>query len=416
VAAGPILPGSTIGIIGGGQLGRMFTMEARRMGYRVIVLDPAADSPAAQLADQHIRAPLDDADAARELARLSDVITLEWESADAEVVRELAESTPVRPGAHVLSIAQHRVREKDAARALGLDTPNYRPVTSLDELRAALEDIGTPAILKTARGGYDGKGQWRIRTRAEAERSFADALSDAGQRNDGPHSEAQPSRGYSRTAGDPLEERTPPDLILEEMVDFRMETSVLCARSPNGEMAAFPISENLHRNGILDVTVVPARLPERVLREARRIGETLTEGLDVVGLLAVELFVTADDRLLVNEIAPRPHNSGHYSWEACSVSQFEQQLRAVCGLPLQVPTLLRPAAMANLLGEHLGTGDTQPGFAAALGVVDVAIHFYGKSQARPDRKMGHLTGLGDSVDEALDRVLEARGRLAARTG
>jgi 5-(carboxyamino)imidazole ribonucleotide synthase len=381
----PVLPGSTIGIVGGGQLGRMLALEARRMGYGVVVLDPSADTPAAQVADHAIQAPLDDVAAARELARRSDVVTLEWENADAGAVRALAELVAVRPGARVLEVAQHRVREKETARGLGLPTADYRAVATLAELREALREIGTPALLKTARGGYDGRGQWLLRASGEAERAFS-ALSQGST-----------------------------ELILESLVDFRMEASVLCARSPSGDLACFPIAENRHRNGILDLTVAPARLPDRVLREARHIGEAMAEGLDVVGLLAVELFIDHDDRVLVNEIAPRPHNSGHYTWEACDVSQFEQQLRAVCGLPLARPELLRPAAMANLLGEHVGEPDQLAAVVEALAVPGVSLHLYGKRQSRPGRKMGHLTALAADPEEALERALHARTLLSRRS-
>jgi 5-(carboxyamino)imidazole ribonucleotide synthase len=365
-----VLPGATIGVVGGGQLGRMFTMQARRMGYEVLVLDPDEDAPAAQVATGQIRAPLDDLDAARELARRSDVVTLEWENADRAALVAMQELAPVRPGPHVLEIAQHRVREKDAARGLGIPTAAYRAVGSLLELHAALSELGTPAVLKTARGGYDGKGQRVLRAPEDADAAFAE-LSDGGA-----------------------------ELILESWVPFRMEASVICARNPSGAIATFPVAENVHRRGILDFTIAPARLPPATLREARQIGEALVEGLDVAGILAVELFVDEQDRLYMNEVAPRPHNSGHYTWEACSVSQFEQQLRAVCDLPLEEPRLLRPAAMANLLGEEIGTGLGLAGTAEALAVPSASLHLYGKRTARPGRKMGHLTVLADTPDEA----------------
>lgn len=369
----------TVGIVGGGQLGRMMALEARRMGIRTLVLDPAPDAPGAQVADGHLRAALDDPQAARELARRSDVVTLEWENADVAMLRAIEEQVPVRPGAHVLKVAQHRVREKDAARRLGISTAAYRPVRTRADLDEALRALGTPAVLKTARGGYDGRGQRVIRDPSEAGEAMR-ALGGEGA-----------------------------DLILEAWVSFRMEASVLCARAPDGGMATFPVAENVHRNGILDATVAPARLPASVEREARQIGEALAEGLAVVGLLAVELFVDADDRLRVNEIAPRPHNSGHYTWEACATSQFEQHLRAVCGLPLGSTELLRPAAMVNLLGEDVETCE-QGGIAAALDDPAVAVHLYGKHEARPRRKMGHLTVLAATVEEALRRARRARER------
>lgn len=382
-----ILPGATLGIVGGGQLGRMFALEARRMGYRVLVLDPGADAPAAQVSDEHIRAPFDDPAAMRALAERSDVVTLEWENADVATLREIERIVPVRPGPGVLEVAQHRVREKDAARALGVLTAGYRAVSTRDELRAALAEIGTPAVLKTARFGYDGKGQALIR-----ESSDVDAAFDAVGGGDGT------------------------ELILEEWVRFSMEVSVVCARTSRGEVACFPVAENIHRNAILDVSIVPARTGDAVAREAREVAERMAEGLGVVGLLAVEMFVGEDGHVRMNELAPRPHNSGHYTLEACPVSQFEQQLRAVCGLPLGCTDLLRPAAMANLMGDDAGTALGRPGVVDALAVPETALHLYGKHEARPGRKMGHLTSLGATADEALERVVHARARLVEGAG
>jgi 5-(carboxyamino)imidazole ribonucleotide synthase len=378
----PILPGATIGMVGGGQLGRMFALEARRMGYRLVVLDPGDATPAAQFCDEHIRAPFEDLDACLHLADVSDVVTLEWENADVATLRAMAERVQIHPSPDVLEVAQHRVREKDAARRLGVLTAEYRAVRSKDELDAALREIGAPAILKTARMGYDGKGQATIRDASEADAAW-DTLSAQGD-----------------------------DFILEARVPFRMEVSVICARSASGETACFPVSENEHRRGILHLTVAPARVDEGIAEEARRVASTLAEGLGVVGLLAVEMFVDADGRILMNEIAPRPHNSGHHTWEACAVSQFEQQLRAVCGLPLGDPSLLRPAAMVNLMGEDAGTGLARPGVARALEIPGTALHLYGKHEARPGRKMGHLTVLADSADEAARRALQAWEQIA----
>ena len=381
-----ILPGAILGIVGGGQLGRMFALEARRMGYRVLVLDPGRDAPAAQVADEHIQAPFDDPAAMRALAERSDVVTLEWENADVATLREIERIVPVRPGPGVLEVAQHRVREKDAARELGVLTARYRPVSTRDELRDALDAIGTPAVLKTARWGYDGKGQAVIRSVDEADAAF-DAVGGDGA-----------------------------ELILEEWVRFSAEVSVVCARTASGETACFPAAENVHRNAILDVSIVPARVPAEVADEARRVAEAMAEGLGVVGLLAVEMFVGEDGHVRMNEVAPRPHNSGHYTLEACPVSQFEQQLRAVCGLPLGSTGLLRPAAMVNLMGDDAGTALGRPGVAGALTVPSTALHLYGKAEARPGRKMGHLTSLGDTPDQALERALRARALLVGEPG
>jgi 5-(carboxyamino)imidazole ribonucleotide synthase len=378
----PILPGSTIGVVGGGQLGRMLALEARRMGYRTVLLDPAEDSPGAQVADSHIRAPLNDLDGLRRLADRSDVVTLEWENADAEALLALNDGCPIRPGPHVLAVAQHRLKEKDTARSLGLPTADYRAVTSEAELHAAIEDLGTPSVLKTCRGGYDARGQRVLRRREDAAPAYAELGRDGRE------------------------------LVLESWVPFRIEASVICARNPRGAIACFPISENVHRNGILDFTLAPARISPALEREARQIGEALVEGLDVVGLLAVELFVDGQDRLYVNEYAPRPHNSGHYSWEACTHSQFEMQLRAVCDLPLPEPRLLSPACMANLLGSHIGIGEKLPGSEQALAIPGLSLHLYGKRSARPGRKMGHLTMLAATVEEAFTEVARARDILS----
>lgn len=379
----PILPGATIGVVGGGQLGRMLAFEARRMAYRVAVLDPSPDSPAAQVADLHVQGEMDDAAAIQRLADVSDVVTLEWENADAGVLRALDGGTPIRPGPHVLEVAQHRLREKDAARRLGLPTAEYRAVNSLAELERALSELGTPAVLKTCRGGYDARGQRVIRDASEAGGAIAELGGD-GQ-----------------------------ELILEGWVPFRLEASVLCARGPSGEIASFPVGENIHHGGILDFTLAPARVGPEVAARALEIGEALVEGLDVVGLLAVELFVDGDDRLYVNEIAPRPHNSGHYTIEACVPSQFEMQLRAVCGLPLPAPRLTSPACMANLLGRHAGTGTGLAGSAAVFETPGLALHLYGKGEARPGRKMGHLTVVADDVEQAYHRARAAREVLVA---
>jgi len=380
-----LFPGSAIGVIGGGQLGRMLALEARRMGYRCVVLDPDPAGPAAQVADDVVAAPLGDADAMLELASRVDVVTLEWENADLAAVRAIERMVPVRPGSGVLEVAQHRLREKRAAREAGLRTAEYASVGSREELGAAVERIGAPAVLKTCSGGYDGRGQARIGSVDSAE---LDA--------------AWESLGGGRV-----------ELILEGWVAFEREISVVTARGLDGATVPFPVAENVHRAGILDHTIVPARVSDAVADRARQVATRLAEHLDVVGLLAVEMFVTPIGDVLVNEIAPRPHNSGHYTWEACAISQFEQHIRAVCGLPLDPARLLSPAAMANLLGEHAGTGIGRSGIARALAEPDVALHLYGKAEARPGRKMGHITALAGSADEAACIALGARETLRA---
>jgi 5-(carboxyamino)imidazole ribonucleotide synthase len=384
--AAPILPGSTIGILGGGQLGRMLVLEARRMGYRSLVLDPSPDAPACQVADEFIAAPLGEVSATRELASRSDVVTIEWENAEVDAMRELEGLAPLRPAPAVLEVAQHRLREKDAARRAGLGTTAYHAVGTVEELHSALEEIGGPAILKTCRGGYDGLGQVALADREAADEAF-------------------------RTLGGGSTE-----LILEARVPFRLELSVICARRADGESICYPVSENTHVNGILESTVVPARIPDRVAIEAQHMAERFAESLGVIGLLAVELFLTNDDTLLVNEIAPRPHNSGHYSWEATTVSQFEQHIRSICDLPLGSTDLLRPAAMVNLLGHEIGTGLGLAATPDALRHPATALHIYGKAEARAGRKMGHLTVLGHNAEEALLAARRAKAALVKEFG
>ena len=351
-----ILPGQTVGILGGGQLGRMFAIAARRLGYRVHAFDPTTDCPAGQVADVEVIAEYDDIAAAQRFASHVDVVTFEFENIPSETLQAIADIKPVHPSPRVLHICRHRVHEKDFLQGHGFPISPYRAVRSADDLRIALAELGTPAILKTADFGYDGKGQIRI-DRAE----HFDAL-------------------WARMDR--------PLAVLEAFVPFTQEISVICGRSRSGDMVCFGPAENVHVRHILDVTTVPAQLPLRVAAGAIELARAIAQALDVVGLLAVEMFVVGED-ILVNELAPRPHNSGHYSVDACVTSQFEQQLRAVCGLPLGDVQLLKSAAMANLLGEVWSDGT--PNWNAALAFPEVKLHLYGKSDPRPGRKMGHLT-------------------------
>ena len=369
--------GATIGIIGGGQLGRMLAVEARRLGYRTLVCDPDPHGPAAQVADAHLQADLSDPAAMRELASRADVVTYEFENVDADAVEAAEAVGRVYPGSAVLRVAQHRVREKEAVARLGFGVPRFRPVRT----EADLKGFGLPLVLKTATAGYDGKGQAVARTAAEAGEAVA-----------------------RLRAGCDL-------LIAEELVDFSCEISVICARAVGGRTVCFDPGENRHRGGILDLTLAPARVPAPIAAEARRVAAGIADGLGVVGLLAVEMFVTRDGRVLVNELAPRPHNSGHHTLEACATSQFEQLVRAICDLPLGAPSLHAPAAMANLLGD-LWPVDGPPPFQRALEIPGVKLHLYGKTQARPGRKMGHLTVLAETADRAAELALTARDRLA----
>ncbi len=368
-----VLPGQTVGIVGGGQLGRMFAIAARRMGYRVHALDPTLDAPAGQVADVEVIAPYDDIDAARRFARQVDVVTFEFENIPTATLRAIAEERPVHPSPEVLDVCRHRLREKEFLRKACFPVAAYRPVANVDELRKAVADLGTPSILKTADFGYDGKGQTRIDRVDQIDAAWANL-------------------------GRPLG-------VLEAFVPFSQEISVICARGADGRRMCFGPAENVHARHILDVTTVPANISPRLSMRAIELAEAIADALSVVGLLTVEMFVVGDD-LIVNELAPRPHNSGHYSFDACLTSQFEQQLRAVCGLPLGDGRLLQPAAMANLLGDEWSHGE--PNWAAMLGFPEVKLHLYGKKDARPGRKMGHLTALASTAAEARERVLAAR--------
>jgi 5-(carboxyamino)imidazole ribonucleotide synthase len=371
-----ILPGQTLGIVGGGQLGRMFALAARRLGYRIHVFDPLDDGPAGQVADAVVCAEYDDVDAARRFARDVDVVTFEFENIPAETLKAIAEDRPVHPAPEVLHICRHRLREKDFLQKHGFPLSPYRAVSSASDLSRALVELGAPAILKTADFGYDGKGQARL----DRHEGLNEVWAQLGR----------------------------PQGVLEAFVPFTKEISVICARHVDGTMLCYGPAENEHARHILDVTTVPAELSPAMTRAAIELACAITETLDVIGLLAVEMFVVGD-KLLVNELAPRPHNSGHYSLDACVTSQFEQQLRAVCGLPLGDVSLLRPAAMANLLGDLWQ--DREPNWAAALALPDVKLHLYGKREPRAGRKMGHLTALGDTVSQARDMVVAARERL-----
>ena len=373
----PILPGSTIGVLGSGQLGRMFAIAARRMGYRVHTFSPDQDTPTGQIADEEIIASYDDLDAVRAFARNVSVVTFEFENVSSAAVEAASEFAPVRPGGHVLHTAQHRLREKTFLAANGFPVAPFRRISSLDDLLAALNEIGCPAVLKTAGFGYDGKGQSKITAPEQA----AAALAALG------HQEA----------------------VLEAFINFEREVSVVAARSIDRAFVHYGAVANEHRNHILDITVAPAPVSAQVQQEAVEITRGVLAALDVVGVMCVEFFLTSNGKLLINETAPRPHNSGHFSFDACVTSQFEQQLRAVCGLPLGSTELLRPAAMANLLGDLWQDGE--PNWAAACAFPNVKVHLYGKLAPRKGRKMGHLTALAATTDEAERCVREARTAL-----
>lgn len=373
-------PGSTIGVMGGGQLGRMFAIAARRTGYRVVIFTPEEESPAGRFADLTRIADYTNEAAVRRFAADVDVITFEFENIPIETVQWCAEERDVRPAGSILHIAQNRLREKNFLSSAGIPIAPFRAVRSARELESAIGQIGRPAILKTAAFGYDGKGQQTITARDDFDEIWSASSAD--------------------------------ELVLEGAVDFEKEVSVLVARGPDGAMATFPLCENIHRNHILDITVVPARVEARVESAAAELARAIAEKLELVGLLAVEMFLKANGDLLVNELAPRPHNSGHWTIEACATSQFEQHVRAVCGMPLGATEILRPAAMANLLGDVWQEGE--PNWAGALQTPGVHLHLYGKREPRPRRKMGHLTAFGADAEEAIARVTEARQALRAK--
>ncbi len=372
-----ILPGSALGVLGSGQLGRMFAIAARRLGYRVHVYSPDDDTPAGQVADVEVRGSYDDLDRVEEFAKQVSVVTFEFENVPSATTAAAEKHAPVRPGGHVLHTTQNRVREKSFVRDAGVPVTPFLPVRSLEELRRATWEFGYPAILKTASWGYDGKGQVRLTSDDELETVWA--------------------------------KFTNQEAVLEKFIPFDRELSVVGVRGLSGEFVAYGPVENSHANHILDVTISPADVSSRVQEEAVQLTRILFEKLDVVGVLCVEFFLDRNEQLMVNELAPRPHNSGHYTIDACVTCQFEQQVRAICGLPLGSVAQHRPAAMANLLGDIWNHGE--PDWSAALAERDVKLHLYGKLEPRPGRKMGHLTALAEDAQTAAKKVRAAREAL-----
>jgi 5-(carboxyamino)imidazole ribonucleotide synthase len=364
-----IRPGSTIGILGGGQLGRMIALKAREMGYRIASLDPAADSPCGQVADKEFVDALDNLETARQLAAAADVLTYEFENVSDEMVKILEQEAYLPQGGKVLQQTRHRIREKMALEAAEIPVAPWRPVRSAADLTQAVAELGLPAVLKTATGGYDGKGQYVMRQESDVEQA------------------------WKSLGGGAVE------LVLEAWVSFDKEISVIAARNPNGEVRTFPTAENIHRDNILHMSFVPARIPAEADQAAQELAQKIAAELDVVGLIAVEMF-WQEGRILVNELAPRPHNSGHYTMDACVTSQFEQHVRAICNLPLGDTKLLTPVVMVNILGEHV-----QPVLDKAhLLNGGIKLHLYGKAEAREKRKMGHLNVLAPSVEDALKTI------------
>lgn len=374
-----ILPGSTIGMLGGGQLGRMSTLKAKQLGYNVVVLDPTPNAPCGQVADEQIVANFDDETALRQLAGKCEVITYEFENVAAQAV-ELLESLgkKVWPDSHVLKISQNRWAEKEFLRQNGVGVADFYKVTSSADVEVAARQIGFPSLLKTATGGYDGKGQAVFGNIEEARSAF---------------------KRLGQTA-----------LIWEKKVPFIKELSVMCARNQAGEIVAYPATENTHIENILDISLAPAEVSAGVQAEAKRIAQRIAEKLNLVGVCGVEMFLLADETILVNELAPRPHNSGHYTLDACTCSQFEQHIRAICGLPLGSTDLKFYAAMLNILGT--GAGNRLTGLEQALQDNAICFHLYGKKEAVARRKMGHLTALSSqSAAAALQLALETRAKV-----
>ena len=371
-----VLPGSTIGILGSGQLGRMLATEAKYMGYRVHTLSPGTDTPTGQVADVEVNAAYEDLDAVKAFAQEVDVITLEFENIPVKTLEAALEYAPVRPGIKALYTAQNRLREKTFLSEHGFPVAPFRTVRDESDLEDALQEVGTPAVLKTAGFGYDGKGQAKVGGLEEGKRAFAELGQEA---------------------------------VLEAFIEFEREVSVVAARGVDDSFVHYGVVENHHENHILDLSVAPPDLSEKVVAEAVGIARGILEALEVIGVMCTEFFLTHKGELIVNELAPRPHNSGHLTIEACATSQFGQQLRAVCGLPLGSTEFVRPAAMANLLGEVWARGE--PAWAKALAIPNVHLHLYGKAEARPGRKMGHMTALAGNKEEAVKRVRGARAVL-----
>jgi 5-(carboxyamino)imidazole ribonucleotide synthase len=375
-----IRPGSWLGMLGGGQLGRMFTHAAQALGYKVLVLDPNTPSPAGAVADRHLLAKHDDLQALDEVARVCAAVTTEFENVPASALERLARQIPAWPSAHAVRIAQDRTQEKTFLVNNGFAVAPSRALNSACDCTGIPPGL-LPGIVKTARLGYDGKGQVRVQTEADVTNAFRSL-------------HAQPC-------------------VLEQRVPLALEISVLVARAASGQSAVWPIAENGHRRGILDVSIVPARIPDSLAAQARALGMRVADRLDYVGVLCVEMFVTTDGRLLINEMAPRPHNSGHWSIDGSFTSQFEQQCRVLAGLPLGDTSQHTPTVMVNLLGDVwydslAPQAAREPDWCAVLADPRAKLHLYGKQEARRKRKMGHVTCLARSIDDALEAAARVK--------
>ena len=380
-----IEPGSVLGVLGGGQLGAMFTMAACRLGYHVAVWDPDPEAPAHRIATHSFPGPFTDQHILACFAELTNVVTYEWENVPAKLCRSLEQQKPVRPSSAVLSVIQDRLEQKGFLASNGFPVPSFARLTVPDQLATAVRQIGYPALCKTATSGYDGKGQWRISQESDI-RVVERALSES----------ARPDMRW----------------IVESLISFERELSILVVRGADGKSCTYPLAENEHEEGILRTTKVPAPGSLAVAERAAALGHRVVDRLEGVGVFCLELFQLPSGELLINEIAPRPHNSGHYTLDACSVSQFEQQVRAICGMPLGEVHLLSPAVMVNLIGDDATTFVKGAGSRTLLGIPGAVLHLYGKREIRPRRKMGHVTFLGDPLSLALDRAKQFRDGLA----
>ena len=374
-----------LGVLGGGQLGAMFVMAARRLGYRVAVWDPDPDAPAHTIAHRSFSRPFTDCDALKQFGSVVSAVTYEWENIPVSVVEALEQSVPVRPGSAILRVLQNRLDHKSFLAEHGFPVSPFLALSHPKELTNTAAAIGFPCLCKAATAGYDGKGQWRLSSASEAA-SLQERLSQSASSND--------------------------RWIIEQFLGFTKEVSVLVVRAANGDRRVYPVAENVHEAGILRTTLVPAAIEPIIAKRAQVIAIAAVEALNDVGVFCVELFVMPDNALVINEIAPRPHNSGHYTLDACTVSQFEQQVRALCGLPLGEARLLSPAAMINLIGEDLPRVHSEEALIPLLGVPGSKLHIYGKKSVRPGRKMGHVTFLAEQAGRALNHVVSLQQSLS----
>lgn len=373
-----LLPGATVGVIGGGQLGRYFVIAARRLGYQTWVLDPDASAPAMQICDHPLVGGYDDQNALRKLANACDAVTIEFENVPAASLELIADSTRIAPPVEAVTIAQDRHAEKSHAKDFGLTTAPYAVIESDADIEIALKTVQLPGILKTSRLGYDGKGQQTCHTPDDVVNAFHTLDSVA--------------------------------CVLEQRIDLQAELSVIMARGSDGQSVCFPVAQNTHTDGILDVSVVPASEEQSLCDQAQALAVRFADGLNYVGVLAIEFFVNAKGELLFNEMAPRPHNSGHYTLDATACCQFEQQLRALCGLPFGSTQLLSPVCMLNVLGDSW-PADESPDWGSVMAQPNAHLHLYGKAAARPGRKMGHINCLAETADAATAIAVDLRAAL-----